>query len=288
MENENTYTPFSNDLKVFISYASEDKELAMKLFSDLKKHNNITPWLDSESIIVGQNWKNMIINEIKNSSYFLALLSSSSITKNGFVQKELKIALDYLEEYSQNEIFIIPVRLDECDPTDERIKNIHWVDLFQSYQDGLNKILQAIQLKAHNDNYEQTSDQSFNICIGCIKNKGNSIVCKYCGYDENNTFYHPSHLKPRKILNKRYMIGKVIGQGAFGITYIGLDKVLLKKVAIKEYFPSTFGTRDFNRLTVTCYDGDAKNYYKKGLKSFIGESKLIAKFSKNPYIQRSR
>lgn len=122
--------------RVFISYAGEDRDVANKLFCDLKELG-IIPWMNTEEILAGQNWKQEIRHAINQSAFFLALLSSHSVSKRGYVQKELKIALKMLDEFPQSDIFIIPVRLDDCMLIDERLQNLQWVDLFSSYKDGL-------------------------------------------------------------------------------------------------------------------------------------------------------
>ena len=130
-------------MKVFISYAREDIEIAKKLRYDLDKAG-IRTWLDKEDLIPGQDWKAVIHKEIKESDYFIALLSSKSLSKHGHVQKELKTALDALGEFPKGDIFIVPVRLDACEPQDEELQNLHWAELFPSYKKGLNDILRAL------------------------------------------------------------------------------------------------------------------------------------------------
>jgi len=129
--------------KVFISYAKEDYRIAKKLYNDIKS-NGIIPWIDCEDILPGQDWKKEISQAIKDSSYFLALLSSNSISKKGYVQKELKLALEIYDEFPNSVVFIIPVRIDNCIPDDERLKILHWSDLFPSYNEGLQRILKVI------------------------------------------------------------------------------------------------------------------------------------------------
>ena len=130
-------------MQVFISYAREDKKIARRLYNDLQD-NGITAWLDSEKILVGQNWNHMIRKAIKESNFFIALLSSNSISKRGFVQKELKIALDVLDEFPPEGIFVLPVRIDDCKPIDGKLECIHWANLFPSYENGLNQILRVL------------------------------------------------------------------------------------------------------------------------------------------------
>ncbi len=98
-------------MRVFISYAREDKTMAQQLFHDLRK-NGVDPWLDDENLLPGQHWELEIGKAIKNCDYFLALLSSQSVSKQGYVQKELKTALDILGECPKSRIFLIPARSD--------------------------------------------------------------------------------------------------------------------------------------------------------------------------------
>jgi hypothetical protein len=130
-------------MKVFISYAREDLEIAKKLRNDLEKAG-INTWLDKEDLLPGQYWKTVIIREIKESSHFIALLSSKALSKEGFVQKELKTALEILDYLPSGRAFVIPARIDDCEPADEKLQDIHWADLFPSYEDGLNKILRVL------------------------------------------------------------------------------------------------------------------------------------------------
>ncbi|MCP4350818.1 MAG: TIR domain-containing protein [Desulfobacterales bacterium] len=130
-------------VKVFISYAREDIEVAERLYSDLK-NAGVEPWIDEKDLLPGQNWELTVTNTIKESSFFLALLSENSVSKRGFVQQELKIALTFLDRSSPTDIFIIPVRLNKCEPVDERLQALHRVDLFPSYKDGFEKILRVL------------------------------------------------------------------------------------------------------------------------------------------------
>ncbi len=100
---------------VFISYAQEDLKAAKKLYLNLKKAG-ANPWLDKENLLPGQNWKDTIKREIKKCRYFIAVLSVNSVGKKGYVQNEVVEALDRIKEFPPSEIFIIPARLDECQP----------------------------------------------------------------------------------------------------------------------------------------------------------------------------
>jgi hypothetical protein len=129
--------------KVFISYASEDTEIAQRLYDDLK-NVGVEFWLDRQSLTPGENWKLEIEKALKESTIFLALISSKSTTKEGFTQKELKRALEILDEKPEGDVFIIPVRVDDC-PISVRLQDYQWIDLFPSYPDGLEKLLNVLK-----------------------------------------------------------------------------------------------------------------------------------------------
>ncbi|MCP4107250.1 MAG: TIR domain-containing protein [Desulfobacteraceae bacterium] len=131
--------------KVFICHADEDSDIAEKLFDDLKKHD-IEPWLESKDIRAGENRRVIIRRAIKFASYFVVLLSSNSMTARGDFNRHQKIALDQFDELPQTDIFIIPVRVDDCDPGDIRpgFKDMETADLFPLYEHGLEKILKAV------------------------------------------------------------------------------------------------------------------------------------------------
>ena len=81
------------------------------------------------------------------------------------------------------------------------------------------------------------------LCMGCMNDKGEQPVCPYCGWIEGTIPEVPQHLPPRSMLNNRYLIGRVLGQGGFGITYLAWDTTLNTRLAIKEYLPQSMATR---------------------------------------------
>jgi len=131
------------EVKTFISYAREDLDYAQTLYNILK-NVGVEPWLDVESILPGQKWRTAIKSAIKNCNYFITLLSSRSVSKKGYVQKELKEALEYLDEFPDSKIYIIPIRLDECYPSDIKLHDIQWVDFFPSWDKGIEKLFRVL------------------------------------------------------------------------------------------------------------------------------------------------
>jgi len=131
----------------FISYAHEDFEAARRLYRDLKQAG-LDVWFDKESLLPGQRWKVAIKQAIKNSRYFLALLSSHSVTRAGFVHSELAEAMEVLDDFPESDIFIILVRLDDCKPSHEKLRDLHWADMFPKWEDGLARILRSMGVES--------------------------------------------------------------------------------------------------------------------------------------------
>jgi len=185
---------------VFISYAKEDFKHAKKLYNDLKKAG-ISPWLDKYNILPGQNWKYKITKAIENSIFFIAVLSSNSLNKKGYVQKELKKALDILDEYPHDKEFIIPVRIEDCIPEDEKLQNIHFADLFEDYDFSISQIIQVI--KQSDNSSEQLVTAKNNeinneLSVEPVKNKitQNDNSSKHINTSKNNEINNKSFVKP--------------------------------------------------------------------------------------------
>jgi TIR domain len=125
--------------RVFLSYAREDIVVATRLYTDLSSIG-VSVWFDKEHLRPGERWKLGITRAIRDSGYFLAVLSEASIDKRGYFQRELKEALDVLREVPEHKTFIIPVRTEECEPTNPELLELQFVDLFPSYEAGLEKL----------------------------------------------------------------------------------------------------------------------------------------------------
>ena len=119
--------------KIFLSYAHEDIGMARRLYKDLKRYG-LDIWFDNESLLPGQDWDFEIEKAIEESKYFIAVLSSKSIDKVGYIQKEVKTALEKLKYYPKNKSYIIPIRLNDCNPLDKEIKALHWIDVFPEHE----------------------------------------------------------------------------------------------------------------------------------------------------------
>ena len=127
-------------------------------------------------------------------------------------------------------------------------------------------------------------------CYWCMRELEDKtyLNCPHCG--QSLGFSVPKHqLRPGTVLNKEYVVGRALGQGGFGITYLGRDLVLGSRVAIKEYFPSSISTRDHDQTSqVTLTGSDSRDPYEYGRKSFLKEARTLARFETEPGVVRVR
>lgn len=118
------------------------------------------------------------------------------------------------------------------------------------------------------------------ICINCMKGTLNEQgVCNVCGKNDEQIETSHRHLPLRTILRGKYLMGKVIGEGGFGITYLGYDLDLEIRVAIKEFCPREFAGRDArDGLTICPFDKESAEFFDAEKEKFINEAKRLAKF----------
>lgn len=122
-------------------------------------------------------------------------------------------------------------------------------------------------------------------CMGCMEQyEDEYTVCPHCGYIEGTPAEESYYMEPGTILDKHYIVGKVIGTGGFGTTYLGWDYELGRKVAIKEYLPKEFSTRVKGVQDITIYPGEKAEQFGAGITKFIEEAKRLVKFKTVPGI----
>ena len=131
-------------LKVFLCHSSGDKPAVRDLYKRLSA-SGVKPWLDEVDLVAGQDWELEIRKAVRNNDVVVVCLSQSSITKTGFVQKEIRFALDAADEHPEGQIYVIPLRLEACKVPD-RLSKWQWVNLFE--QGGYKKLIQALRIKA--------------------------------------------------------------------------------------------------------------------------------------------
>lgn len=117
-------------------------------------------------------------------------------------------------------------------------------------------------------------------CFHCMNPLGSSPFCGYCGHDNTVAVTTPSyHLTCGTQLHGRYVIGRALGEGGFGITYIGMDTTLSKRVAVKEFYPAGIAARDSARSADVQVPDDKREFFDRGVKRFLFEAKSVAAFT---------
>jgi hypothetical protein len=127
--------------EIFLSYAHEDRPKVEKIYDTLRAEG-FSPWMDTRDILPGEKWSSVIGRAIQESDFMLVFISRNSVSKRGFVQREINAALSILSERPEAEIFLVPVRLEESE-LPESLKHIQYVDLFE--KEGLRRLLQALK-----------------------------------------------------------------------------------------------------------------------------------------------
>ena len=123
-----------------------------------------------------------------------------------------------------------------------------------------------------------------NLCYNCFREReGQDGPCPYCGFDRaENEKKYPVALRAGTVLNGRYIVGRVLGQGGFGITYLAWDTKLEAKVAVKEFMPNEIATRIGTTVSIAVESRTEDFTY--GAERFQEEARTLAKFMGQPNI----
>jgi hypothetical protein len=142
----NQFSKSEKPLSVFLCHSSDDKPRVKQLYDRLVLEEGIDPWLDAEKLLPGVDWDLEIKSAVKASHVVLVCLSKNSINKEGYIQKEIRQALDVADEKPDRTIFIIPLRLENCE-VPYRLKRWQWLDLFE--KDSYDKLLSSLRKRAN-------------------------------------------------------------------------------------------------------------------------------------------
>ena len=134
----------SSQLKVFLCHGSEDKPIVREIYRQLR-NDGVSVWLDEFEIIGGQEWDVEIRKAVRQSHVIIVCLSKLSTRKEGYVQKEIKVALDLADEKPEGTIFIIPLKLEDCD-VPFRLSKRQYIHYFE--EDGYSRLLRALRSRA--------------------------------------------------------------------------------------------------------------------------------------------
>lgn len=159
-------------LRVFLCHGSGDKDSVRLLYNRLRA-DGIDSWLDEEKLLPGQDWRSEIPKAIRDSDVIVICLSKKTITKEGYVQKEIRQALDVADEKPEGTIYLIPAKLEEC-PMPDRLSNKHWVNLFE--EKGYAHLISALRSRAKTLHRKMpTETSSTPLFVASKKIAGNSL-----------------------------------------------------------------------------------------------------------------
>ena len=140
-------------LCVFLCHASGDKPVVRELYHRLQR-DGFQPWLDEEDLLPGQDWQFEIPRAVRAADVVLVCLSHQAINKEGYVQKEIRFALDIADEKPPGAIFLIPLKIQECS-VPERLSRWQWVDL--SAPNGYERLIRSLSLRAQSKGIQRPS-----------------------------------------------------------------------------------------------------------------------------------
>ena len=127
---------------------------------------------------------------------------------------------------------------------------------------------------------EENQNTVLNYCFNCMKPlETGATVCPHCGYDNSVKRNEDNTLPEGTILYGKYLVGKVLGKGGFGVSYLGIDLSLDVSVAIKEFFPVGVSNRTSHSITVVAASSSLQSGFEKGCDEFQTEAKTLARFN---------
>ena len=135
-------------LRVFLCHSSNDKPAVRELYQKLRAELWIQPWLDEEELYPGQDWNMEIEKAVEAADAIIVCLTKNSINKEGYIQRELRIVLDYADYKPEGTIYILPVRLEDCEPP-RRLRAWQYADYFEGQRErAISRMLVSLKRRA--------------------------------------------------------------------------------------------------------------------------------------------
>ncbi len=160
-------------LRVFLCHSSNDKPAVRELYQKLRAKPWIQPWLDEEELYPGQDWNMEIEKAVEAADAIIVCLTKGSITKEGYVQRELRIVLDFADYKPEGTLYIIPVRLEECEPP-RRLRPWQYADYFEGNRErALQRLL--VSLKRRADSLDLKLEQPITKEMKLIAQEGKEV-----------------------------------------------------------------------------------------------------------------
>lgn len=145
--------------QAFLSYAHLNKAEAKRLHADLSCSDTVRIWFDEIDLLPGMKLTPATRKAIRESRYFIALMSKESVSRRGFRNSELRRALEILDEFPDDKIYLIPARIDKCKPPDERMEDILCADLFPDWVDGVDRMKKSLRIPTSSSPTQVSSRQ---------------------------------------------------------------------------------------------------------------------------------
>ena len=132
--------------RVFIAYVKEDQAAAERLYDEMAAAG-FEPWMDVRQLLPGQNWPRAIESSIETADFFVACFSRRSVNKRGGFQAEIRYALDCARRVPLDEIFLVPIRLDDCRVPRSIQRETEYIDCFPDWSAGVRRLVAMMQVE---------------------------------------------------------------------------------------------------------------------------------------------
>lgn len=173
-------------MKVFLSYAKEDKDFVLECYEELKR-KNFNPWMDEHDLLPGQAWDECIKANMQDTDVVLVFMSSDSVSKIGYVQRELKYFADKRKDYPEGFIYLIPIQLDKCQVPNTIASEIQFININRDLQSQeWTKVLRSLDLASKQRNIERINEDSTKPKIK-LKEISESVK-SFTGYEFNSNY----------------------------------------------------------------------------------------------------
>ena len=139
---------------LFLSYAREDGKQVESLYDRLEAAG-FRPWMDRRDLLPGQVWESRILQAVREATVFITCLSRHSINKRGFLQKEIKTALDEWQKKLESDIYLIPLRLAECE-LPPSLQKFQCFDLF--VKESWDHLCRALEIALRDDGWTEETN----------------------------------------------------------------------------------------------------------------------------------
>ena len=136
-------------LRVFLCHSSHDKVIVNEVYKLLDAQGWIDPWLDTKKLIPGMDWNMEIEKAVESSHIVLVFLTNNSVNKEGYIQRELRLVLDVALNMAEDTIFVIPLRLEDCE-LPRRLRAWQWLDYFpaEARPEAYERLLTSLKVRA--------------------------------------------------------------------------------------------------------------------------------------------